>query len=134
MRTYEYLAVPAPTTGIKAKGAKSTSERFAVAMTDAINEMAAEGWQYVRAETLPCEERKGLTGTQTSFQNVLIFRRELSRVGAAEEAPVVKAETYVETPEEAVDDEPSPVILTERAYNEGEEGDAPRLGGARRDA
>ena len=40
-----------------------------------LNEMAAEGWEYVRAETLPCDERKGLTGTQTTYQNILIFKR-----------------------------------------------------------
>ena len=70
---FEYKAVPAPTTGMKAKGVKSTEDRFALAMTDALNELAQDGWDYVRAETLPCDERKGLTGTQTTFQNVLIF-------------------------------------------------------------
>ena len=38
-------------------------------------EMAADGWEYVRAETLPCDERKGLTSTQTTYQNLLIFKR-----------------------------------------------------------
>ncbi|MGI9395413.1 MAG: DUF4177 domain-containing protein [Boseongicola sp.] len=77
MINFEYIAVPAPTHGTKAKGVKSTEDRFALAMTDTLNELAADGWDYVRAETLPCEERKGLTGTQTTFQNVLIFRRQL---------------------------------------------------------
>ena len=77
MQAFEYKAVPAPVRGTKAKGVKTTEDRFALSVTDAINEMAAEGWDYVRAETLPCEERKGLTGTQTTFQNLLIFRRRL---------------------------------------------------------
>ena len=77
MIKFEYKAVPAPSHGTKAKGVKSTEDRFALAMTDALNELAEDGWDYVRAETLPCDERKGLTGTQTTFQNVLIFRRQL---------------------------------------------------------
>ena len=75
MSKFEYMAVPAPTRGTKARGAKSTEERFALSVTEALNEMAAEGWEYVRAETLPCDERKGLTGTQTTYQNILIFKR-----------------------------------------------------------
>jgi len=77
MSKFEYKAVPAPTRGTKAKGAKTTEDRFAVSMTDLLNEMAVEGWEYVRAETLPCDERKGLTGSQTTYQNVLIFKRFL---------------------------------------------------------
>ena len=77
MIKFEYKAVPAPTHGTKAKGVRSTEDRFALALTDALNELADDGWDYVRAETLPCDERKGLTGTQTTFQNVLIFRRQL---------------------------------------------------------
>ena len=75
MSKFEYKAVPAPQTGTKAKGVKSTEDRFALSLTDALNEMAAEGWEYVRAETLPCDERKGLTGSQTTYQNILIFKR-----------------------------------------------------------
>jgi hypothetical protein len=71
----EYKVIAAPAQGRKAKGVKTTADRFALTMSDVLNEMAQEGWEYVRAETLPCEERRGLTGTQTTFQNVLIFRR-----------------------------------------------------------
>ena len=75
MRKFEYKAVPAPTTGTKAKGVKSTEDRFALSVTEVLNEMAEDGWEYLRAEMLPCDERKGLTGTQKTYQNVLIFRR-----------------------------------------------------------
>lgn len=75
MRNFEYKAVPAPTRGQKAKGVKTTEDRFALSITDVLNDMAEDGWEYIRAETLPCDERKGLTGTQTTYQNVLIFRR-----------------------------------------------------------
>lgn len=77
MIKFEYKAVPAPAHGTKAKGVKSTEDRFALSMTEALNDLAEDGWDYVRAETLPCDERKGLTGKQTTFQNVLIFRRQI---------------------------------------------------------
>lgn len=75
MSKFEYKAIPAPTRGTKAKGAKSTEDRFALSITEVLNELAATGWEYVRAETLPCDERKGLTGTSTTYQNILIFKR-----------------------------------------------------------
>lgn len=75
MRKFEYKAVPAPATGTKARGVKTTEDRFALSLSNLLNEMADEGWEYVRAETLPCSERRGLTGTQQTYQNVLIFRR-----------------------------------------------------------
>lgn len=110
MRKFEYKAVPAPTTGTKAKGVKTTEDRFALSLTETLNEMSAEGWEYVRAETLPCVERKGLTGSQQTYQNILIFRkleastlpleqassRPLHAVDEVEEPPVVRPEPTIE--------------------------------------
>ncbi|AWD20911.1 DUF4177 domain-containing protein [Pseudogemmobacter blasticus] len=81
MQQFEYRVVPAPRRGEKARGVKTTEERFALALTTAMNEMAAEGWEYVRADALPCDERAGLTGTKTTVQNLLVFRRALRRGG-----------------------------------------------------
>ena len=78
MRKFEYKAIPAPHQGTKAKGVKTTEDRFALSITDVLNETASDGWEYVRADTLPCDERKGLTGTQTTYQNLLIFRRPIA--------------------------------------------------------
>jgi hypothetical protein len=92
MNNFEYKVVTAPHQGKKARGVKTTADRFALALSDVLNEMAAEGWEYVRAETLPCDERRGLTGTQTTFQNMLIFRRALEVAGdeaATDMTPVV---------------------------------------------
>ncbi len=77
-QSFEYKVVPAPRRGEKARSAKTTEDRFAYAVQSLMNAMAAEGWEYVRADTLPCDERSGLTGTKTSFQNLLIFRRDLA--------------------------------------------------------
>lgn len=76
-QNYEYKVVPAPRRGEKARAAKTTEDRFAYAVQSLMNGLAAEGWEYVRADTLPCDERSGLTGTKTSFQNLLVFRRSL---------------------------------------------------------
>ncbi len=75
MQRFEYKVIPAPKRGEKARGVKTTEDRFAYALTQLMNQLGAEGWDYVRADALPCEERVGLTGTRTTFQNVLVFRR-----------------------------------------------------------
>ncbi|MDS9467553.1 DUF4177 domain-containing protein [Paracoccus sp. MBLB3053] len=77
MSSYEYTVIPAPSRGEKTKGAKTGIERFAATLTVALNDMALDGWEYVRAETLPAEERAGLTGRTTVYHNILIFRRKI---------------------------------------------------------
>lgn len=88
MQRYEYKVIPAPRRGEKAREAKTTEDRFALALTLLMNKMGGEGWDYVRADTLPCDERSGLTGTKTTVQNVLVFRRA---AGEAADVPVVAA-------------------------------------------
>lgn len=73
--TFEYKVVPAPTRGRKARGVKTSAGRFARALEDAINDLAGDGWEYLRTDTLPSEERQGLTGRTTVYQNMLVFRR-----------------------------------------------------------
>jgi hypothetical protein len=73
---YEYSVIPAPVRTEKDKAGKSTpTDRFALALTAELNRMAAEGWEYLRADVLPSEERSGLTGRTTIYHNVLVFRR-----------------------------------------------------------
>lgn len=76
MPAFEYKVVPAPNKGQKTRGVKSAEGRFAYALERLMNEMGRDGWEYVRAETLPSEERQGLTGSTTTYRNVLVFRRE----------------------------------------------------------
>lgn len=75
MQAYEYRVVPAPRRGEKARGVKTTEERFALTLTQLMNKLGREGWEYQRADTLPVEERVGLTGSKTTYQNMLVFRR-----------------------------------------------------------
>ena len=77
----EYRVVPAPKRGVKAKGAKTGEERFAAALSEVMNALGAEGWDYVRSDVLPCEERQGLTGRATVYHTVLVFRRAVAEAG-----------------------------------------------------
>lgn len=72
---YEYKVLPAPERGEKSKGVKGAEGRFATAVERVMNDMGARGWEYVRSETLPSEERSGLGQTATVWRNLLVFRR-----------------------------------------------------------
>ena len=78
MTNYEYKVVPAPDRGKRARGVKGTDGRFAHALECVMNELAADGWEYWRSDTLPCEERTGLTSSRTAYKSILIFRRTKS--------------------------------------------------------
>lgn len=77
MPIYEYKVVPAPEKARKVKGLKGPA-LFANALQDLMNELGAEGWSYLRADTLPHEERTGLTSKTVSYRNMLIFQREIT--------------------------------------------------------
>jgi len=102
MQQYEYRVVPAPKRAEKVKGAKTTPDRFAHALTQVMNEAGRDGWEYLRADTLPCEERVGLTGRTTTFQHMLVFRRPLvtpqSQSSAQTPAPARAAEPAAAVP------------------------------------
>jgi len=90
---FEYSVVPAPKKGMKAKGIKTTEDRFAHALQQIMNEKGADGWDYVRTDTLPTEERQGLTGRTTVYQNMMVFKRPLTA-----DAPPHSAQSGQQTP------------------------------------
>ncbi len=83
---YEYKVVPAPAKGIKAKGVKAPEARFALGIEQAINELASEGWEYLRSDVLPSTERVGLTGSETHWRTLMVFRRATAESAAPEVA------------------------------------------------
>ncbi len=85
MQRYEYKVIPAPRRGEKSRGVKTIEDRFALTLTLVMNDLGRDGWDYVRADTLPVDERAGFTGgTKTTFQNMLVFRRLIEvEAGAA---------------------------------------------------
>ncbi|UWQ44475.1 DUF4177 domain-containing protein [Leisingera aquaemixtae] len=102
MQAFEYKVMPAPAKGTKAKGVKTPEARFANSIEILLNEMAAEGWEFQRAELLPSEERSGLTGSTTNWRNVLVFRRVL----AAEQPETAQAPAQAATTVEFRHSEP----------------------------
>lgn len=102
MSRYEYKVVPAPQKGQKTKGVKTPEGRFALSVEAVLNELAASGWEYLRAELLPSEERTGLTGSATHWRNVLVFRRALEDdsavVAPVMDTPAVTAPAVVAAP------------------------------------
>ena len=110
---YEYKVIPAPARGLKAKGLKSPEDRFANALQTAMSEQAASGWEYLRADTLPSEQREGLISKTTVFQNMLVFRRiKAADVPALQppKPPVIEAPKVRPEPnaEKSVPDAPKP--------------------------
>lgn len=76
MSAYEYRVIPAPRRGEKAKGIKTPEARMAQAMETRLNALGEEGWEYLRSDVVPMEERAGLTSKTVSYHTVLIFRRD----------------------------------------------------------
>ena len=85
MDIYDYKVIPAPRKGKKVKGLRATEDRFAHAVAEVMNTHAAEGWEYLRADVLPCDERKGLTSTVTRYHTLLVFRRPRAATATGEE-------------------------------------------------
>lgn len=82
---YEYKTVGGPERGTRKRGCKTASDRVAAAMQDLIQHEAMEGWEYLRTDLLPVEERQGLFGRrQTMHCSVLVFRRPVPGRLAAE--------------------------------------------------
>ena len=80
---YEYKCVGAPEKGKRKRGAKTRSDRVANAMETSIQAEAVDGWEYLRTDLIPCEERSGIfSRPQEVHRAVLVFRRELKQQAA----------------------------------------------------
>ncbi|WP_296425181.1 DUF4177 domain-containing protein [Yoonia sp.] len=112
--SYEYKVVPAPMRGVKAKGLKSVEYRFAHALETTMNDLAAFGWEYLRTDTLPCEQREGLLGKTTVFQNMLVFRRTKLAPQVAAPAPTLTAPPKTGAERVAAKQQQTPVTAPQR--------------------
>lgn len=118
MTYFDYKVVPAPRRMKKIRGVKEPEELFAMTLTEAINEHARQGWEYVRAESLTAETPGGwLRRGREETQTLLVFRRARETLGprlAAEgEAPAPAAAAPVlprfdPAPEPRSDTPPAP--------------------------
>jgi len=125
MDHFKYKVIPAPRNGVRSKGAKGPAGRYAGALENAINVLAADGWEYLRAESLPMDERHGITMRKTeTYQNVLIFRKP---VASPSDMPPLMAKPEIEAvPEELFDDisddylsDEEAIVIEEDIHQEG---------------
>lgn len=116
MSQFEYKVIPTPRRPKRAKGVKGEPARFANALTDAINEIAVDGWEFYKTETLPMDAKPGLFSKRIeTFQSVMVFRKALVEKGlepldtlTATPPPIpMVADMATDTPPlTAVEDEP----------------------------
>lgn len=128
MQAYEYKVIPAPVRGEKERGLKTGAERFAHALGLAMNALAAEGWEYWRAETLPAEERSGLTSKTTVYHNLLVFRR--LRAGARSAEAAAAGGVFAALSRAEAEAQPAAEGIARPLSAHAPEGRAPRLGPA----
>jgi hypothetical protein len=88
MPRYEYKLVPAPERAVRHKGLKGAAS-FAATLEEILNELGRDGWHYLRADTLPQDERSGLTSRTTTYRNLLVFQRELPEAATQRTPPPV---------------------------------------------
>ncbi|MBV1863019.1 MAG: DUF4177 domain-containing protein [Rhodobacteraceae bacterium] len=80
MQSFEYKAIAAPTRARKFKGVKGTAAQFAMVLSELMNEMASDGWEYLRSDSLPVDEKAGLLKARVeTYHTMLIFRRAKSQ-------------------------------------------------------
>lgn len=88
--THEFFVVPAPRRGERGPGLRTDEDRMAATLTDLLNQMASEGWEYVRADMLPNQSSADLTGTSAKQLALLIFRRpKQSRTNRTQDEPLL---------------------------------------------
>ena len=81
--SYEYKTVGAPETGKRRKGARTASDRAAVAFEEILKAEAVDGWEYLRTDILPLYERRGWFAVRhETHRAVMVFRRPLKAVRA----------------------------------------------------
>ncbi|SFI28956.1 hypothetical protein [Albimonas pacifica] len=88
MSAYEYKTVAAPRRAGRYRGVAKGAESFARTIEEMLSSEAIDGWEFLRAENLPCEEKHGwLSRRETVFHSVLVFRRVREQVRPAAPAP-----------------------------------------------
>jgi hypothetical protein len=116
---FEYKTVGAPEKGKRQRGARSQSDRCAVAFDEVLQDEAVDGWEYLRTDLLPVTERAGWFGRKHEVHRaVMVFRRSLDPIpnalttpsGTATSAPADDAFTLRRAPsaKPAPDRKPAP--------------------------
>ena len=118
MPQFEYKVVPAPKRANKARGIRGQDARFSQTLEEILNDMATDGWEYIRADSMTVESGGMLRGSKSQQKTMLIFRRTSP---LAESQPLV-SEVHYTAPEpeagpslRATSDRPEPRMNSPRA-------------------
>lgn len=80
---YEYKVVGAPEKGRRRRGARTRSDRVAAAFEEVLRAEAVDGWEYLRTDLVPVEEKPGfLRRREEVHRAVMVFRRPLEQAAA----------------------------------------------------
>lgn len=88
---FEYRLLPTPAASKKVKGLKTVPERFAHALTEALNTEAKNGWEFVGQESFSVEEKPGMMKKPiTTELTYLVFKRSIVTDIATDAVPLDK--------------------------------------------
>ncbi|MEO1494513.1 MAG: DUF4177 domain-containing protein [Pseudomonadota bacterium] len=97
----EYKCVGAPERPKRKRGLKTRSDRVAGAMQDIIEAEAVDGWEYLRTDLVPVEEKAGLFGRPREVHRaVMVFHRGHAKT---EMQPAVVPAAAAPAPERTLD-------------------------------
>lgn len=88
MERFEYKLVKAPQKSNRYDGLKKFDDKFAHTLMDVMNDVASEGWQFLRKEVMTETRRAGLFGRKTLSHDYLVYRRQLRGNGLTLDDPV----------------------------------------------
>lgn len=74
---YEYDVVPAPKKPMRVPGLTREDDRVAYELSSLFNEMAVDGWEYVRADVINIDDVTGIAGNVPKSHTLLVFRRPM---------------------------------------------------------
>ncbi len=96
--SFEYKCIGGPERPKRQRGV-SPSDRVALAMEEIIADEAVEGWEYLRTDLVPVDEKPGFfSRSQVVHRAVLIFRRDLAGARLARPAFAQGAAATTELP------------------------------------
>jgi len=88
MERFEYKLVKAPCQRKRFTGLKKSDDAFAITLTETLNDIASEGWQFLRKEEMSETRGNRLLGRRRRSHEYLVFRRQLRSNGMTLDEPV----------------------------------------------
>jgi len=81
MERFEYKLIKVPQKSNRYSGLKDLNDSFALTLMDSINDVAKDGWQFLRKEVLTETKWPSFFGQRTTSHEYLIYRRQLRESG-----------------------------------------------------